>query len=76
MYKHWLSRLLDDSAFPLIVLAVATSQIHIGHHRKDAVPDQGRPAIGLQLDNRFQPDAGKYDLHAAEGAASEPAHNK
>ena len=70
MYKHWLSRLLDDSAFPLIALAVATSQIHIGHHRKDAVPDQGRPAIGVQLDKRFQPDAGKYDLHAVEGAAS------
>jgi hypothetical protein len=76
MYKHWLSRLLDDSAFPLIALAVATSQIHIGHHREDTVPDQGRPGIGLRLDNRFQPDAGKYDLHAAEGAASKPAHNK
>jgi hypothetical protein len=76
MYKDWLSRLLDDSAFPLIALAVATSQIHMEHHENSAVYDRGRPAIDLQLDNRFQPNAGKYDPYPAERDASQPTHNK
>ena len=70
MYKRWLSRLLDESAFPLLALAVATSQIQIGHHKNDAVRDRGRPAIEFQLNDPFPQNTEKDSSQPEERAAS------
>jgi hypothetical protein len=32
MYKRWLSQALEHAAFPLVVLAVALSQVKTNHH--------------------------------------------
>jgi hypothetical protein len=59
MYKPWLSRLLDESAFPMLALAVAVSQVKLELHNKDAVHDRGQPASEVRSDDRFQPNAEK-----------------
>ena len=83
MDKRWLSQLLDDSAFPILVLAVAVGQMKVGHHKKDALRHRGQQSIEFQLDSRFRQNAGKYGSHTptasspvAEGTGStkESAH--
>ena len=78
MNKRWISRLLDESAFPLLALAVATSQIQIGHHKNDAVRDRGRLAIELQPNQPFPQNADKYDSQPEARAPSHKGstHNK
>jgi hypothetical protein len=78
MDKRWLSRLLDESAFPVLALAVATSQIQIGHHKNDAVRDRGPQAIEFQPNVPFPQNADKYDSQPEERAASHKGstHNK
>jgi hypothetical protein len=63
--RHWLSRLLDDAAFPALALAVAVSQMNIGHHKKDAQRQLRRQSSGVQLDNGFAEDVNKYKAGAA-----------
>ena len=63
--RHWLPRLLDEAAFPALSLAVAVSQLNIGHQEKDA-PRQLRPQSNeMQLDSAFGEDADKYSARAA-----------
>ena len=78
MYKPWLSRLLDESAFPMLALAVAVSQVKLELHNNDAVHDRGQPSREVRSDDRFQPNAEKNGRHPAESAASdkESAHNQ
>jgi hypothetical protein len=68
MDKRWLSQLLDDSAFPVLALAVAVSQMKVGHHKMDALHHRGQPSIEFQLDSRFQQNAGKYGSHTPTGS--------
>lgn len=63
--KHWLSRLLDDAAFPALSLAVAVSQLNIGHHDNDAPRQLRRQSNEVQFDNGFAEDADKYNARAA-----------
>jgi hypothetical protein len=65
-----LSRLLDESAFPVLALAVATSQIQIGHHKNDAVRGRGRVAIELPPNDPFPRNAEKESSQPEERAAS------
>jgi len=63
--RHWLSRLLDDAAFPALSLAVAVSQLNIGHHEKEAPRQLRRQSNEVQLDNGFGEGADKYSARAA-----------
>lgn len=63
--KHWLSRLLDDAAFPVLSLAVAVSQLNVGHDDKDASRQFHRQANEVQVDNGSGEGADKYNAHAA-----------
>ena len=60
--QHWLSRLLDEAAFPALVLAVAVSQLNIGHHEKGAPRQQSNE---VQVDRGFSQGASKYGVRAA-----------
>ena len=62
--KRWLSQLLADSAFPILLLAVAVSQVKIGHE-KEALPERDRQSTEVWADNDFQRSAGKYGSPAA-----------
>ena len=83
--RHWLSQLLDGAAFPALLLAVAVSQLNIGHHEKDAPRQLGRQSNEVQLDNGFAEGADKYSARAATessrlkektGSEKELAHNQ
>ena len=63
--KRWLSQLLGGLAFPLLVLAVAVSQVKIGHHKTDALRQRGRQVSEVQVGDDFWQSASKYDSHAA-----------
>jgi hypothetical protein len=62
---HWLSRLLDDAAFPALSLAVAVSQLNIGHQEKDAPLQLRRQSDEVQLDNGFGEGADRHSPRAA-----------
>jgi hypothetical protein len=63
--RHWLSRLLDDAAFPALSLAVAVSQLNIGHQEKDGPRQLRRQSNEVQQDNGFGDGADKYSARAA-----------
>ena len=69
MDKHWLSQLLDDSAFPMLAFAVAVSQMKVGHHKMETLRHHGRQTMELQRDDRFQQNAGKYGSHTPTGSS-------
>ena len=54
MNKRWLSGPLDGGTSPLLAMAVAASQIEVGHH-KDALLDRGQPAAELHPNYRVPP---------------------
>jgi hypothetical protein len=62
---HWLSQLLDDAAFPALLLAVAVSQVNIGHHDKDPLRQLRLQSNEVQLDNDFGQGADKYGARTA-----------
>jgi hypothetical protein len=68
--KRLLSRLLADAAFPVLVLAVAVSQVKIGHHKKDALRQHGRQSGEVQAENGFQRSGDKYWLSRCHGELS------
>lgn len=78
MYKRWLSRLLDESAFPVLALAVAVSQIQISHPANNTVHRRGQAAIELPAYDRFPTNAEKDGWQPEEGAAvhKESTHNR
>jgi hypothetical protein len=51
--ERWLSQLLADLASPLLVLAVAVSQVKIGLHKKDALRECGRQSAKFRLSISF-----------------------
>jgi hypothetical protein len=69
MDKRWLSQLLDDSAFPVLALAVAVSQMKVGHHKMQALRDRWRQTMELLRDDRFQQNAEKYGSHTQTGSS-------
>jgi hypothetical protein len=68
MDKPWLSRLLDDSAFPLLALAVAVSQVNLGADKKSNLLHYENRPSELQLDGRFQQNAGNPDTSMPSGS--------
>ena len=60
MNKSLLSQLLDGAAFPVIMLAVAVSQIEVGPNQKDMLRHGGRVAAELQMGDRVQQNAEEY----------------
>lgn len=54
MNKSLISELLDGAAFPVIMLAVAVSQVKVGPNRKDTLRHGGQVAAGLQMGDRVQ----------------------
>ena len=82
--KRWLSQLFADSAFPVLVLAVAVSQVKIGEHKKDALSQRDRQSSQVQVDDGFQQSAGKgrprpategTPVRERTGSDKESAHN-
>jgi hypothetical protein len=63
--RRLLSQLLTDSAFPVLVLAVAVSQVKIGHHKTDALRQRGQQSSEAQADNGFPQSGDKYGSRAA-----------
>ena len=61
MDKRWLSQLLNDAAFPSLALAVAVSQIKVGANRNSNVTHYENRSGEVELDGRFQKDAGEQD---------------
>lgn len=61
MDKRWLSQLLNDAAFPALALAVAVSQVKVGAHKKPNLPHYENQPTAVQLDGRFQQNAGNHD---------------
>jgi hypothetical protein len=83
--RHWLSQLLDGAAFPALVLAVAVSQLNIGHREKDALRQLRQQSNEVQVDNGFGQGADKYGARAATesfrfkektGSEKELVHNQ
>jgi hypothetical protein len=70
--KHWLSQLLNDSAFPVLALAVAVSQVHLGSHKKQNLYSV-RQSAELRLEDRLQDNAAKYGstISTARSAVAE-----
>ena len=76
--KRWISQLLADAAFPVLILAVAVSQVNIGQHKKDALRQRDRQSSEVQVDDGFQQSAGKDRQRAARRALrwdKESAHD-
>jgi hypothetical protein len=83
--RDWLSHLLDGAAFPALLLAVAVSQLNIGHHEKDALRQLRQQSNEVQLDNGFAEGADKYSTRTATesfrfkektGSEKELVHNQ
>ena len=83
--RHWLSQLLDGAASPALLLAVAVSQLNIGHHEKDALRQLRQQSNEVQLDNGFAEGADKYGTSTATvsprfkgktGSEKELVHNQ
>jgi hypothetical protein len=67
--RHWLSQLLDDAAFPALSLAVAVSQLNVGHHERNALRDLRLQSDEVRVDNNFIESA---DQHGAPAATENP----
>jgi hypothetical protein len=63
--RDWLSQLLDGAAFPALLLAVAVSQLNIGHREKDTLRQLRLQSNEVQLDNDFGQGADKYGARTA-----------
>ena len=53
MNKRWLSQLSTDAAFPLLVLALAVSQIKIGRNENANLLDYPRQSTELPSDDHL-----------------------
>jgi hypothetical protein len=59
--KDWLSQLLADSAFPALVLAIAISQVRIGHQKTDDPRRRDQPASKAAVNAQSRTSTGKFD---------------
>ncbi|MBV9873906.1 MAG: hypothetical protein JO025_04185 [Verrucomicrobia bacterium] len=62
---HWLSQLLDGAAFPALLLAVAVSQVNIGHHKAGALRQPHQQSDEVQADKVPGQGADKYGARPA-----------
>ena len=62
MYKRWLSQSLEHAAFPLVVLAVAVSQVKTNHHSELSRLQHGREPLELRQSDRATRSLGEYPL--------------
>jgi hypothetical protein len=79
MDKRWLSQLLDDSAFPLLVLALALTQIQLGPNKRANFLDRARHPAELRLNQRLHENTGEYKSSAPNESpqdAEKPVSNK
>ena len=79
MDKRWLSRLLNDAAFPALALAVAVSQVKVGAHKETNLLRNENQPSELQFDGRLQQNSGDRDSSTPSGsprAAERPAWNQ
>src|ERR1700746_3890569 len=68
MNKRWLSQLLNDSAFPVMALAVAVSQVDLESHKNHKLLHGGQPAAELRFDDHLKADSAKYGSTATENS--------
>ena len=57
---RWLSQLLSDSGFPLLVLSLAVSQIRLESHKESDLAHQVLQPAELRLDDRLPKTGAKY----------------
>jgi len=79
MDKRWLSQLLNDAAFPSLALAVAVSQVKLGTNKNSNVTHYENRSGEVELDGRFQQDAGEQDestLGRNPSGAKRPVSNQ
>jgi hypothetical protein len=63
MDKRWVSQLVTDSAFPMLVLALAVSQIKLGTNKNVNLPDYRRhPTELLPSDDHLSRNFRIYGL--------------
>ena len=83
--RHWLSQLLDGAAFPALLLAVAVSQLNIGHDENDAPRQLRRQSNEVHVYNGFGEGGDRYSARGATensrlkgktGPEKELAHNR
>ena len=78
MDNRWLSRLLNDAAFPALALAVAVSQVKVGAYKKSNLLQRENQPTELRLDGRFQQNPGNDDSSTPSRSprtAERPASN-
>jgi hypothetical protein len=68
MNKRWLSQLLNDSAFPVLALAVAVSQVDLGSHKNHKLLHGGQQAAELRFDDPLKENSGRYGSGTAENS--------
>ena len=59
MDKRLLSQLLDGAAFPMVMVAVAVSQVKVNPYRKDKFREAKGVAIEAQIRDRAEQKAKK-----------------
>ncbi|MBV8213217.1 MAG: hypothetical protein JOZ08_08325 [Verrucomicrobia bacterium] len=62
MYKRLLSQALDHGAFPLVVLAVAVSQVNTNRHTEPALLIQGRESLEVGQSAAMERNLGESRL--------------
>jgi hypothetical protein len=68
MYKRWLSQALEHAAFPLVVLAVALSQVKTNHHSELSLLQHGRESLELRQSDLAKRSLGEYPLSTPRGS--------
>jgi hypothetical protein len=63
--KQWLSQFLADAAVPALVLAIAVSQVRIGHHKTDGLRHRDQPASQVLVNADSRSSTGKFSSPAA-----------
>ena len=63
MDKRLLSQLLDGAAFPIVMVAVAVSQVNVNPHRKGKFHQAKRLAIEAQIGDPAEQKWKKAKVH-------------
>jgi len=69
MDKRWLSQVMTDSAFPLMVVALAVNQINLGPRRSANLLGRDRQSTEIRSNDRRPKEIGKYGLSSPSGTA-------
>jgi hypothetical protein len=68
MHKRWLSQALEHAAFPLVVLAVAVSQVKTDHHSEPSLLQRARELLELRQSDLVKQSLGEYRLSTPTGS--------